>query len=247
MFLLEIILSQKDYSRIPLSASIVPATAFKNVIAEQGKSADPPPKSPAPHTKPSEPLKAPKIVPEAHLKDPFMHIEDIFDAGEDSNKDELIAATLKSAPKQDVQVPAQAVVESNLVPPVPTFKSRNPLRQNNRQYRTQTPLSPEEKEVADCAFRSVIEGTTTISNHDLLVIAHDLSRRVKTVMSAKRIPKLGVANTAEVHFTEMVQRDASGRLKEEQIEAFYISLSDTGVVVGAQMQALKAITLTINP
>ncbi|KAF9026413.1 hypothetical protein BDZ89DRAFT_952954 [Hymenopellis radicata] len=44
----------------------------------------------------------------------------------------------------------------------------------------------------------------------------------------------------------MVERDASGRTKEERVEAFYTSLSNTGVVVGAQTQALKAIIPTIN-
>ncbi|KAF9001228.1 hypothetical protein BDZ89DRAFT_968644 [Hymenopellis radicata] len=44
----------------------------------------------------------------------------------------------------------------------------------------------------------------------------------------------------------MVERDTSGRTKEERIDAFYASLAHTGVVVGAQTQALKAITPTIN-
>ncbi|KAF8996568.1 hypothetical protein BDZ89DRAFT_1148974 [Hymenopellis radicata] len=193
-FLLETIPSRKDYSRIPLSASIVPATAFESVIAEQqansywdaniaaaynatggrlgppmppGKhviagrgqrnashgynlhtrqpannvpveqeapagptptSSDPPPppKSPVPPVPP----KAPEIVSEAHVEDPFAHIEDVFDAGDDSDEDATIAAALRSSPKQAVQEPARAVVEPDLVPPVPTFKSRNPLRQD---------------------------------------------------------------------------------------------------------------------
>ena len=132
----------------------------------------------------------------------------------------------------------------------PQIGSRNPFRADDQQYRTQLGPGLNEKESSDRVFDTILGGSSTLSNKDLLAVAPEIRKRIKEVVSNRRILQ-DVAQTGMLAIGDDDEEPLSEENLEsveagELIDAFYQSLADQGVIVGAESLALRAITPVID-